>query len=975
MPRNANQSKQNNYSLHFTRSPLTRVHLGDALNFFIGSFSASMWIKSPDNGKEFFSRYISANGVGNFRIGCGANTGATANTVSLMTKNIFLSGSTDIRDGNWHHVCVTMDAISSTQYTRTIYVDGSQDAQDTVGLVTYVSTSSSYGLNLGCNFQNNGHSTVDMSEVSIFDYALSSSQVTTIYGNSTNGVGNPMALPTPPIAYYPLGTSAWNGQYLSENNAIGDYVFDFIPNNYINLNSDILFNTNQGFSFSSWVNLDSYSDPYPYLVNLKTNVTDGIAVFISNNSSYAGVNVGSTDSSITKGRTTGDISSTFLNSWNHVVVTYNGNGANTLSNYSIYVNGSSVTLTTTGNYSTMPNTANNIGRRSNSYHYLDGKLSNVQIWDTALSSTEAETLYNYGSPIRTLANIPQNSNLKAWYKLDASEVYNSTTTEWEINDSTAAELKAFAFDLKQGGNSANNELVATYPNNELNGLSSITIAGWLYANNSIAQYDGIYINRSGANYFLINVSTVASDSYSIYAQGKNGTTWIVFSSAGIKKNTWNHIALVCESSSIKFYVNGIDATSSSSNNFPGITQTSNFNIGSDGTSRNFDGLMSNFKVWNTNLSDTQVFSLYNNGKPIQTLNNIPQNSNLIGWWQLNDTATFDGTNWSIPDDSGNNNTGVSLNMAQTNLVDTNVSTLNGISSGMSQANLVQSDLQTVAPYSKYAMNFDSADSDYIDCGSFTALNSGNAMTVSLWFKGSTYITNARLIRCAQFEIYQSNGNASNTQGRLYYKPRKIYANPIVTLGGTSASGVGNMVDGNWHHICLTFDNSTTTTIAYEDGISVVSITTTGGTLNPTATNLFISSGGATLYNSGSISNVSVWNTALTSAQVSEIYNQGLPGNLNSHSAYSNLVSWWQLGENSSFDGNNWIVADEKGTNNGTSANMTEANLTNGVGTTANGVSSGMSEGNLVGDAPYSTANAISSNMIVTSRVSGSGNTP
>ena len=42
-------------------------------------------------------------------------------------------------------------------------------------------------------------------------------------------------------------------------------------------------------------------------------------------------------------------------------------------------------------------------------------------------------------------------------------------------------------------------------------------------------------------------------------------------------------------------------------------------------------------------------------------------------------------------------------------------------------------------------------------------------------------------------------------------------------------------------------------------------------------------------------------------------------------------------------------------------------LTNGVGTTANGVSSGMSEGSLVGDAPYSTANAISSGMPVTAR--------
>ena len=123
----------------------------------------------------------------------------------------------------------------------------------------------------------------------------------------------------------------------------------------------------------------------------------------------------------------------------------------------------------------------------------------------------------------------------------------------------------------------------------------------------------------------------------------------------------------------------------------------------------------------------------------------------------------------------------------------------------------------------------------------------------------------------------------------------------------------------------------------------------------------------TNFANGSISNVSVWNTALTVSQVSEIYNEGLPGNLNFHSAYSNLVSWWQLGENSSFNGNDWICADEKGTNNGSSTGMPVGALVNGVGTTANGTSTGMSEGSLVGNAPYSTANAISINMSATAR--------
>jgi hypothetical protein len=39
-----------------------------------------------------------------------------------------------------------------------------------------------------------------------------------------------------------------------------------------------------------------------------------------------------------------------------------------------------------------------------------------------------------GSPIRTLANIPQSSNLKAWYKLDATATFDSSTGNWTIPD-------------------------------------------------------------------------------------------------------------------------------------------------------------------------------------------------------------------------------------------------------------------------------------------------------------------------------------------------------------------------------------------------------------------------------------------------------------------------------------------------------------------------------------------------------------
>lgn len=107
-----------------------------------------------------------------------------------------------------------------------------------------------------------------------------------------------------------------------------------------------------------------------------------------------------------------------------------------------------------------------------------------------------------------------------------------------------------------------------------------------------------------------------------------------------------------------------------------------------------------------------------------------------------------------------------------------------------------------------------------------------------------------------------------------------------------------------------------------------------------------------------------FNTELTSTQVTEIYNEGVPSNLNTFSGTA-PVSWWQLGSNSSFN-TNWTCLDETGTNNAVSGGgMTNDDITNGVGYSANGL--GTSSIEIVGDAPYSTANGISENMDVLDR--------
>ena len=262
---------------------------------------------------------------------------------------------------------------------------------------------------------------------------------------------------------------------------------------------------------------------------------------------------------------------------------------------------------------------------------------------------------------------------------------------------------------------------------------------------------------------------------------------------------------------------------------------------------------------------------------------------------------------------------------------------------MNQSNLVQSDLQTVAPYSKYAMNFDGTDGITISVGSLTL----TSYSMSIWINVDS-LPSLDWRRIFEFGNRRFFGLQSDGKLSLGYP------------SWTETETVATISTNKWYH--LVFADNGTNTVVYINGVGE----TISNTSNATGSTWWIANVNSGTGLDAKLSNCSVWNTALTASQVKEIYNQGLPGNLNSHSANSNLVSWWQLGENSSYVGG-WTFVDEKGTNNGTGNGLAETDLTNGVGTTANGTSSGMAVGALVGDAPYSTANAVSSGMAVTAK--------
>lgn len=597
--------------------------------------------------------------------------------------------------------------------------------------------------------------------------------------------------------------------------------------------------------------------------------------------------------------------------WHHLVVTYDQ------VSLKVYIDGSLEANPSlpSSNYST--NNGFSIGGWSVvNDRKFNGQIDGVSVFGYALSSSQVTTLY--GSSSTGIGN-PMSLSPKpvAYYPLGDQDAFNGAN--YLVPNSS---LKDYVFDFD-----AANDYIDL--GNLQPSTTSLSISAWAYktdaTNASIigrgASVDYGIFTYSGSLVFGLN-----SGSWSTIAISNFTSNYL---------NQWFHVCATWDGSTMKLYLNGNEEASASKTGT--ITYTSNdTTIGKNSTLSGFewDGKISNVQTFNTALPATgsnSVETLYNNGSPLTSMSGF---TSLQGWWKLDASATYDGSNWTIPDDSTNSN--------------------DGTSSGMTQANLVQSDLSFTSGYSPYALDFDAASSDYINVPNSTDFDFGTAdFTWSFWLNYETHANNAGIL--------YTGANSSHYRLKFRYSGQIIFLQN--SQSDTQIADLGTNIEGTgWHHIALVRNSGTITT--FLDG-SQVDSSVRAGDINSGGNDFRIAYNN--VYLNGQMSNVSIWNAALTSAQVTEIYSEGVPSNLNNHSAYSNLVSWWQLGSNSSFN-TNWTVLDEKGTNNGESVNMTEDDIVDGVGSYANGLSSGMGGDEVIGDAPYSSSNSLSVNMDVLDRV-------
>lgn len=143
----------------------------------------------------------------------------------------------------------------------------------------------------------------------------------------------------------------------------------------------------------------------------------------------------------------------------------------------------------------------------------------------------------------------------------------------------------------------------------------------------------------------------------------------------------------------------------------------------------------------------------------------------------------------------------------------------------------------------------------------------------------------------------------------------------------SSSGA-NINDNTWHHLCAVVDGVNRT--LYIDGVNV-SFDTIGNIAIDNNTDNFtiggFASGYSSLFYNGSIDEASVWTKALTQSDITEIYNNGEPNDLTTHSSWNNCTGWWKLGDNDTYPS----ITDNKNNNDGNMINMESDDFVEGIG--------------------------------------------
>ena len=544
----------------------------------------------------------------------------TANKVSFKAKIFYTSGvnqvittSSNYNSNAWNFVCGVYDGAYLSIYLNGVLSNSAYYLHE-VG-------SNSYPITVGA--ANDGYNVnANIGQAFIYGRALSAAEIQQLYHATkkkylieenivTNGLifnldpGNPNSYSGAGNTIYDLagfgntGTLT-NGPIFSGLNG-GSYSFD-------GTNDTIVFTKNDIISGTQNFTIDAYINPV---------ITTAEHIF----GNYNGGNTNGLELYLYQGKVTLYYGGTFTfsnpviyaNNWYHVCVVRNINTTN------IYING---ILDTTGTNSTSVTTTR-VYTIGNGFDYnteaFYGNISQVKIYNRALSATEIQQNYN-ATKGRFLNALPPVRNGLV-LELDALS-YSGFGNTWNDSSGNGFNSTLAGSPVFSGiGSTANfffdaNTKSGTLNTSLLNNYSSGTIECSVYITNLASSFI-LARQRNGFNsYNVFSVGSyadggggfVTGTSGIVYYHNKNAQT-VLSSSTALLVNTWYRLSITFTTSSVILYINGIqNATVAGDYSVPNDASTDP-RIGAwikDGTNYPMNGRLAHFTIHNRALSAYEI---------------------------------------------------------------------------------------------------------------------------------------------------------------------------------------------------------------------------------------------------------------------------------------------------------------------------------------------------------------------------------
>lgn len=622
------------YSLFSTEFDgiLDYVDLGTGFNSSLelgDSFSISAWVKF---GNTATNRSI----VSNIDAGTGIELRVLTpeNIRFILVQgggNYIYVDTSFLSIDTWHHVVATYDGSNNVSGIN-VYIDGSldNDSNGTSGTITSISNSESLIIGARPNLSGAYEYAGNIDEVAIFDSALSSSDVTTIYNS---GVPNDITSLSP-TAWWRMGDES-GYQYLTNKMSYSKYSTYFDgADDYVGGIDSSQFAGASKISISVWA---KYQGGNRFIISTEGSANNQFMINTWAGTLYWQVRNGSV--------TYGSFSfSGLLNvgDWFHLVCTFDGTQSTNADKVKMYFNGTPKTLSFSG---TQPTTISSsigdidIGRQSTyGSNYWLGNIDDVSIYSSALSVSDVTDIYNNGKP----KDESSRSNIVGYYKMGDNNVFP------KIPNEIAYSKKSLEFD------GVDDDIVIP-DSASLDLTDTITLSAWIKPA-SVAGWDGIIYKNNNAQGGAYHMGISNTGKLGGGIKTNSGVWHTVESSASLQTGVWQHVAVVIDlgNTFCKLYINGSPDGSDTSFNHSIGGNTNPVTIGEGaGSGERYSGLISDVIIFSDAKSATDISNIYNNGMP----KDESSTSNIAGYWKMGDGDYFP----TATDSSGNGNNGTIYN--------------------------------------------------------------------------------------------------------------------------------------------------------------------------------------------------------------------------------------------------------------------------------------------------------------------------